>query len=117
VVLMHSGWRVEHWGWSRMMGCRRMVRRWWSVMLVMWRRRRRSRRRRSIVMVMWGKGGWGRDPVWWWWHSWYSLTPYLFWIWEYEGQHFGSKHGKLDRKCSLQHKWKIAIKYVLIYWT
>jgi hypothetical protein len=22
----------------------------------------------------------------------------------------GSKHGKLNHKCSLQHKWKVAIK-------
>jgi len=27
------------------------------------------------------------------------------------------KHGKVDCKCSLQHKWKVVKKYALIYWT
>ncbi len=29
----------------------------------------------------------------------------------------GWKHGKLDRKWSLEHKWKVGKKYALIYWT
>jgi len=28
----------------------------------------------------------------------------------------GWRHGKLDWKCSLQHKWKVDRKYALIYW-